>query len=201
MPKAKTNGAAAPNGRSKSTPKSSPQPFDILTASPQAVGARVDEAIALIQQAEALLAGLIELSDDERRHTAGRLRDGESAAITAVLDAADANPGAFAALAEQDHGTDATRFETQPTRDDLARREHLARLVSALGPLTTRSSDTLLAVGTRIREVSTPAYAIARIAATVNPKLRSKLAPATSFYSAPARKAQKTKKGKQPQPA
>lgn len=95
----------------------------------------------------------------------GRFRDGESSAVTALLDTADAFPGFFVALADKDHGTDAAVFETKPTRDDLVRRDHLARLAGALDPMTQGVSDTVLALGGSVREVSTRAYAVARLAA------------------------------------
>ncbi|MEO7331215.1 MAG: hypothetical protein ABI193_21750, partial [Minicystis sp.] len=150
----------------------------------------------LIEQIEAELGPLHEVTDEERKHTTGRFRDGESSAITAVLDAADAFPSFFAALAARDHGKDDAIFESQPTRDDLARRDHLARLFGALDPVTQGVSDTVLGLGERVREVSAPTYAIARLAATMSPKLRAKLAPATKFYGAPAAKAQATRKSR-----
>jgi hypothetical protein len=60
--------------------------------------------------------------------------------------------------------------------------------------MTQGVSDMMLGLGERVREVSTPTYAIARIAATVNPKLRAKPAPATKFYGAPVEMAQATRK-------
>lgn len=166
----------------------------ILSAPPDEVGKRVDAVLALIEQIEAELGPLREYSDGDRKHSGGRFRDGESSVISAVLDTADAFPSFFVALAARDHGKDDAIFESQPTRDDLARRDHLARLYGALDPVTQGVSDTVLALGDRVREVSTPTYAIARLAATMNPKLRAKVAPATKFYSALAAKAQATRK-------
>jgi hypothetical protein len=168
----------------------------LITADPAEVGKRVDAVLSLIAQIEEELGPVHEYTELERKHTTGRFRGGESIAITAVLDTAEAFPGSFAALAARDHGEDDAVFETQPTRDDLARRDHLARLFGALNPMTQGVSDTMLGLGERVREVSTPTYAIARIAATVNPKLRAKLLPATKFYGAPAAKAQATRKSK-----
>ena len=168
----------------------------LLTASPEEVGKRVDTILALVLQMEIALGSLVENSDDERKFSNGRFRDGESAAITGILDAADAFPSLFVALAEKDNGSDDTVFESQPTRDNLARRDHLARLAGALDPLTRGVSDTLLALGSSVREVATPAYAIARVAASVHPKLRAKLSKPTKYYGAAAEKAKQTKKTK-----
>ena len=168
----------------------------LLTASPEEVGKRVDRMLALILQMESTLGSLVEYSDDERKFSNGRFRDGESVAITGILDAADAFPPLFVAIAAKDNGSDDAAFESQPTRDNLARRDHLARLAGALDPLTRGVSDTLLALGTSVREVATPAYAIARVAASVHPKLRAKLGKPTKYYGAAAEKAKQTKKSK-----
>lgn len=175
----------------------------LIEADPADVGRRVDEAIALLSQVGEALGALEELREDARKFSNGRLRDTESKAISTVLNAADAYPHLFVALAAKDHGVNDEVFETQPTRDDLARRDHLARLAGALDPIADGVSDTLLALGSRVREVSTPMYAIARVAATVHPKLRAALAPATKVYGAAAAKAQQTrraKKAKAPKP-
>ncbi len=164
------------------------------------VGQRVDRAIALIDDATAALGPLASLGDDARRHSNGRLKNGEEAAVASVLDAGDAFPTLFAALADKDRGKDDTIFESAPTRDALSRRTQIARLVAALEPLSQAVSDTLLSLGEDVREVAVPAYAIARVAATVNPALRAKLKAATAFYGAISARGAKTKKNKKPTP-
>src|SRR5262245_58213431 len=110
------------------TPKQPQKKTSLLTADPAEVGKRVDAALALIAQAEEALGPLVELSEDARVHSNGRLRDGESAALLNLLDTADAFGSLFAAIADRDRGTDDGAFESGPTRDNLARRDHMARL-------------------------------------------------------------------------
>jgi hypothetical protein len=164
------------------------------------VRGRVDVAVILIGEAMAALGPLVEFDDEERRHSNGRLKNGEDVAVTSVLDAADAFPTLFVALASKDRGKDDTVFESEPTRDALARRIQIARLASALEPLAQGLSDTMLSLGEDVREVAVPVYAIARVAAAINPALRAKLKAATAFYTAISARGLKTKKNKKPAP-
>jgi hypothetical protein len=180
------------------SPKPPAQKTSLLTADPVEVGKRVSAVLALLAQAEEALGPLVELSEDARLHANGRFRDGESAALENLLDTADAFSSLFVAIADRDQGADADAFESKPTRDNLARRDHLARLAGALDPLTRGVGDTVLALGASVREVTTPAYAIARIGASLHPKMRAKLAATSKYYGAPAVKAPQTKKKSRP---
>lgn len=168
---------------------------DVLDMPPDVLGRLVDQVIAEVSASLARLPGLATLSNDERIHSNGRLRDGEPEAMTAILDTADSRPAYFLPLAARDRGADENRFETGPCRDDLARRAHVERLRAALEPNFNRVGDTVLALGSRIRDVTMPAYALARVASAHDGKLREKLNPATDFFSAPHRKRARAAQG------
>jgi hypothetical protein len=153
----------------------------------------------VIQQAQALAAaieglGLTALSDEERKHSIGKLRNGEAKAMTSVLDAVDRFPGFFASLADKDGGKDPTQVETAPARDALARSEAISPLVSLLEGMVLAVSDGVLADAEAAKVFTMPAYAIGRAVAPTDAKLRTALAPAISFYGGPARKVAAKKK-------
>ena len=144
---------------------------------------RVNLGIALLEQLEALFPDLVELDAHARKHSLGKLRDGEADAMRAVLDAADGAPMYFTALATHDHGTNEKIFETNPSRRALDQRDELTRLHKIVRRFGLRLGDTLLDLGAEAREVTSPAYAIARVNATADMKLHSALAPAMKFYA------------------
>jgi len=156
---------------------------DIATMPLAELERRVGRAEALLVQLEAELPNLVEMTSDERAHSMGKLRDGESDALRTVLDAADAFPGYFQALAARDHGKDPAVFETAPAREALSRREILARLSNRLAALDTKVGDTVLEFGAIGRGVGLAAYAIASVNAESDAKLRSKIAPARSHFA------------------
>jgi hypothetical protein len=151
-------------------------------------------ALVLLRQVEELLPGMEVLDKDERLHSNGRIKEGEPVVMRSVLDAVDEHPKLFEAIAPIDHGKDDRRVETQPARDDLDRREHLAVIGRAIEELATRVSDTILILGESVREVVGPAYRIGRAASDVNPEIRRALGTAISFYSGPAREVAREKK-------
>ena len=167
-------------------------PLDVLRAN-------AAKAAALIQQARALLPGLFLLTDEDRRHSDGRLRDGEDKALLAVLDVADARPESFKVLADKDSGRDPKTFETALLRERLERRAALADLAAELAPFAQELGDTLLVLGSFARMPTLAAYGIAKPLAQYDAEVRTKLAPALSFYgnlaqrAAKARAAKKTK--------
>src|SRR5581483_9164572 len=118
---------------------------DALTVSPQELAKRVKRFEQFLSSAERELEGLVELTTEARVHSNGRLRDGEPAAMRAILDAADTHPSYFESLAASDHGSDDRVFETQPARDDLARRDLLVEPAGRVAALAERFSDSLLA--------------------------------------------------------
>lgn len=147
------------------------------------IGERVKRARGHLAAARAELAGLVRYSKKERQGSLGRFRDGEEDAILAVLDAIDGSPDVFKSLAAKDNGEDDALVETQPSRDDLARREALRPVMKDLAALSEDVGDTFLAIGARPRRFSIAAYAIGDVNAEHDAALASAMAPAKRFYA------------------
>jgi hypothetical protein len=143
---------------------------------------RADKALALIDQIDEQFPGLQGYSEEDRRTTAGRLRDGESDALRAVLDTADARPQVFAVLADKDGGSDPKRFETAWLREMLARRDTLDRVRVQLEQLTSDLSDTVLHLGELVQRPALAAYQIAKPLAQHDDAIARTLKPALDFY-------------------
>lgn len=144
----------------------------------------VEKARAALRAAEVALEAydLAAYTSDERQHSAGKLRDGEDKALEGILDTVDAHPEHFASLAPHDHGTDDRKVETGPARAALARRTLLAPLASDLVTFAQRVSDDVMSSGALARDVTTPAYAIIKANAPINPALRKSAAFSLNFY-------------------
>ena len=137
---------------------------------------------------------LAALTEDERKHTVGKLRDGEATAMGGILDTVDAFPQVFAALADKDGGSDPAVAETAPARAALARVQTLQPLAILLDSLLGRVSDDVLASASTAKDVTIPAYAIGKANAASNPKVRETMATALDFYSKLSRRSAKTAK-------
>ena len=175
----------------------------ILTMPPAELRARVAKALALWQQILALLPGGVVLTEPERQHSHGRLRDGEGAQMITVLAVAERFPALFASLADLDEGTDPTRFELPLLRERLERAEILAPLAEALaGRQLLSITDTVLHLRDLVRTPVSEAYAIAKSVAKTDVKLKTMLAPVMDYYrrlaelSAASRKANQDAKSK-----
>jgi hypothetical protein len=142
-------------------------------------------AVQMQQQVRGM--GLTSLTPGERTHTMGKLRDGEVEAMGNVLDVVDDNPALFSALAGKDGGTNPDVVETAPARAMLARSQDMSPVVSALQGLLTLVSDDVIASANSAKELTVPAYAIARASASADAKLKAELAPALTFYGAATR--------------
>ena len=163
---------------------------------------RVKKAKGLIAEIEKLFPGTVMLTTDDRIHSDGRLRAGESEVLGAILAAAESAPQYFASLADRDEGHDAKKFETQLLRERLEQRDLMSELAGEIEPLATRMSDTVLHLGARVRPAALAAYQIAKSVAATDSQLRTRLAPALDFYARPARRAADTRAAhKPPQPA
>jgi hypothetical protein len=180
------------NGSSRATARS----LDELSIAE--LKARKARALELIAELRALVPGTVTLTEDERRHSLGRLRDGEHDALRLVLDVVDSAPKYFESLADEDEGHEPGRFETNLLRDRLARREILAEIQQAIEPVATGLADTVLHLGGQVRPAVLAAYRIAKTVSRTDRKLRSALSGAIDFYSAPARAAAKTRARTQP---
>jgi hypothetical protein len=170
----------------------------ILTMPLDELRARVVKAIALWQQILALLPGGVVLTDNERGHTRGRLRDGESAQMLTVLDVCEKFPALFESLVDLDEGVDPTKFETPLLRDRLQRAEILAPLADALSNTQLLSiTDTVLHLRDLARTPISEAYGIAKSIAKTNVALKTMLAPVLDFYRALAELAAAARKANQ----
>ena len=147
---------------------------------------RVTQASGLMQQALALFPGLIVKTDDERKHSNGRIRTGEGEKHLIIVSVMEAFPSYFEGLADLDQGLDPSVVETPLMRDRIQRAEILARLGDVAGKFDAMS-DTVLHLRELVREPIREAYGIAKAMAKANQALRSMLAPVIDFYAAMAK--------------
>jgi hypothetical protein len=181
----------------KSAPKTNGKGKGATADGLKVLEAAVKKALAAVRASRAELDKheLASMTSDDRQHSAGKLRDGEEAAMIAVLDTVDAHPGQFASLAPHDHGKDDAVVETGPSRTALARRALLAPLATELDAFLTRVGDDMLVSAALAKDVTVPAYGIIRANAPLNAALRTSAAAAIDFHAGPARKrAAKAKK-------
>lgn len=172
----------SPKPTNPSSAKAHKAGADTLTLPLDELRARVAKVTALIEEATALLPGLLELTDAARKDSVGRFRKGEAQALLAVLDLADAKPALFESLADKDHGNDPASFETGLLRDRLERIALLQPLAEASDELIDGVQDTVLFLGETTKPVMLAAYEIAKPQAKHDPKIRSKMAPALDYY-------------------
>lgn len=166
-----------------------------MPAKPQAPGGlplpelekRAEKALDLIGQIKELFPELIEMTEEERKYSQGRMRTEEPAAMRTVLEAVDQSPEYFKSLADEDEGHDPNKFETGLLRDRLERREIYRRVAEALDPLATGFSDTALHYGALVRPAVLAAYRIAKTISLSDQRMRTILAKAIDFYRAPAK--------------
>jgi len=155
--------------------------------------ARAQKARALVAQLGELLPGLIHMSVDERKHSSGRFRAGEPAAMKKLLVAAGRHPELFTALADKDGGKDPKTFEAQPTIDDLDRIAALQELTDEMEMLAETLSDTLLAFGADARKVGVPVHTLINANRSIHPGLASDAAEGLEYYEAQGRQAARTR--------
>jgi len=140
---------------------------------------QIDSHVKAIRQ---LLPGVVRLTDNDRTHSTGRIRAGESVALAAVLDAADINPAAYASLSDRDEGLDAEVFETALLRQRLQVRDVLEGAAMQVQALADDLGDMVLHLGETVKPVTLQAYGIAKAMANTDKKLRAALAPALDYY-------------------
>lgn len=149
---------------------------DLAAMSP-AERARCFQAVAQhCAEALALLPAVVALSRDERRRSTGKVGEDELPELEAILDAMDANPGLFVALAPRDGGVDPEAVETAPTRRAIETLRAMSPALKAVRALDEALSDTRLRLGEQVREVTTAARAIAKANAPLNDGVRAGLA-------------------------
>jgi len=146
----------------------------------------------------AYLPAVAALSREERRLSTGKVGDEELPELEAILDAMDANPGLFTALAARDGGVDPGAVETAPTRRAIDTLRAMAPALEAVRALDVALSDTRLRLGERVREVTTAARAIAKANAPVNDGVRAGLAKVEALRVARVKPAKKAPKAPKP---
>jgi len=166
---------------------------DVFDMPLEELSKRAETARGLIQQALDLFPGLVTLTEEERRHSSGRLRRGEGAMFLTLLAIMEAFPQFFEGLADLDEGVDPTKVEIELMRDRVERAEALAPLIDVMNKLG-GVSDTVLVLRAKVREPMSEAYGIAKVMAKTNQALRSKLAPVIDFYSSIAKAAAASRK-------
>lgn len=169
-------------------------PDDVFTMPIDELKKRVEKARSLLEQIEELFPGLIQLTDEARRHTNGHYRNGEAEALESLIDVAEKKPALFESLADDDEGRDPKVFEHKLLRDRLERAIVLGPLVTALIELVPATEDTRLYLGELTRPVLLAMYEIVKPHAKRDTALASMAKPALDFFSAIARTGAATRK-------
>jgi hypothetical protein len=158
----------------------------------------VTQAMSQVQQIRASLPNPTRLTADERKHTNGKLRNGEAAVLAVVCGVAQDPKYAplVASLAERDYGTDPAAFEAALLEERLQRVAVLAPLVQALTSLTEDLGDTVLDLQELSANPAREAYAIFKSVAKTDATLSSRIKDTIDFYAAIARAAAETRKAK-----
>lgn len=146
-----------------------------------------------IKAAREILGGMLTMTAQARKDSAGKFRDGESAGFYPLIDFAVQAPQYFVGLADKDEGSDPDHFEPLLLRDRLERRDLLARIDVAAQQLSQEVSDSTLYLGDLTKPVLLAAYGIAKSLAVHDVKVRSAVATIIDFYSAVAKKGAETR--------
>ncbi len=169
-------------------PKSEAKKLSVFDMPLAELERRVDKVESLLIEAQSLLPGLRTMTEDDRRHTNGKLRSGESAIFLNILAAIRAQPSYFASLADEDEGEDPNSLEVELIADRLSRRDLLARVQSKISTVEQPLADSVLHLGEQTRTVLLAAYRIARTLARSDRKLRDLIAPVIDYYGSMVRR-------------
>ena len=176
------------------TKKTSEVYDDILTMPLPELKKRVTEALLLFAKIADLLPGMVELTDDAKRHSSGHYRTNEAESLTGLLEIADKKPAIFEPLADKDGGTDPMRFEPELLRDRLERAIILGPLVKAAMDFASPASDTRLHLGNLTRPVLLAMYELVKPQAKHDITIATLAKGALDFYAALGRLAAATRK-------
>ena len=158
----------------------------------------VQQAMGAIATIRAALPNPTRLTTEERKHSGGKLKNGEAAVLQTVCDVA-ADPKyapMVASLADRDFGTDPSSFEAGLLKERLQRVAVLAPLAQALESLGQDISDTELELGELSAQPARDAYAILKTVAKTDATLSARIKDVIDFYAAIAQAALKTKRAK-----
>ncbi len=154
---------------------------------------RVVQAHGFMQQAVDLFPGLSVMTDEERKYSNGRIRNGEGSQFITLIGIMEAFPEFFEGLADLDEGVDPTKLETPLMRDRVQRAEILAKLLDTAAKFG-GISDTVLHLRELVRDPMKEAYGISKVMASSNAKLKSMLASVINYYAGLAKAAAATRK-------
>lgn len=154
---------------------------------------RAVRAKALINELQHLFPDRRRYTEDQRRSSQGRLREGEAEMLGTVIDVVEYAPHYFASLADQDEGQDPHRLESSLLRDRLERRVIMGEIADALEPVARDLGDTAFYYGDLVRPVILSAYRIAKPISKSDIGVANRLAKVIDFYTAPARAAALTR--------
>ena len=183
------------------TTKSSSKP-KIKTPKPSTKNSNLSPFARELGEHVAAMTGLIkrqklaQLTPEQVKYTVGRIPPAELPALKIVVDLMHERAELFAVMADRDRGKDAKKVETEPTREAMARFEELAPVLEALKLVMEKLEHEVLAQGTRIRAVTSPAYQLAKVMSQSDEDVANTLGPAFTYYGEPGRKGKAKRKGK-----
>ena len=157
---------------------------DVFTMPLATLEQRAEQVMALLEQVDDLLPGLIELTEDAKGNSIGNYRDGEAEALSTVLDVAAKEPALFKGLADKDGGEDPKVFEGGLIRDRLDRAIILGAVIAKAKDLIGPLSDTRLHLGNQTRPVLLAMYEIVKPQAKNDVTIAATAKKALDFFSA-----------------
>ena len=172
---------AAATPTTPATPQDEVQFVDLPLATFQQ---QVTQFEALVTQAAALLVNPTRYTPDQRKHSGGKLRDGEAAVLENVLEVARKFPASFETLANLDFGVDPNKFEVELVSERLAKAGMLLPVLEKLNRFVRDISDCMLQLNEVGAKPSHEAYVLAKALARSSAVIASMIAPTVAFYSA-----------------
>ncbi|WP_437877034.1 hypothetical protein [Sorangium sp. So ce513] len=154
-------------------------------------------AVEFVEKLDGLFPGLVTLTKEQRK-TAPRLRDGEHAMLTKVLDVVEMKPVLFESLADQDEGMDPNRFETALLRERIEKHLLFSKVAESFTPIGGELGDSALYTAAKFRETLYAAYRIAKAHAQTDRKVMDVLAPVIDFMRKNTAAGAATRKGSKP---
>jgi hypothetical protein len=171
-----------------------PEVTNIADVRSDALLAREEKIMDLLQQLEDAIDDGVELQDATRGRTVRVRGEDEKNALSSILDYVDSQPAAFQGLANRDQGHDPKRYETDLLRHRLDNAFTLSRIVDRFDEVRLSYADSALYVGSLVKAPILAAYEIAKPLANVDDANGKKLNPALNFYGAIARAGAKTRR-------
>jgi len=147
----------------------------------------VADGAAHLDKAIEIFSFLVSLTSEERQHSNGRMRNGEEAALTAVIDTVSNHPQIFSAL----------KLDAKALKSLLERRDLLTSSAERARHLADDLTDTQLHLGEAVKTPILTAYHLGVAVGSHDPALASGIQPARQFYQAPARAGARTRKAHQ----